>query len=483
VAEALDIGAAVSEIAELPPEPARASSRAAPAWVEGVWRFFCSLQLTLVNILLLFLAMVAGTFVNPSGAALTEIESAFRGRPVVLWAYRTFELYDLFHSWWFTLLLLSLALNLVACSTERLPRILYLVRFPEIRLDRVRGIRFRVPLTRSPIGPAALERELRQAGWRVHLGRSDGGADLFAERGRFSRFGVWIVHLSLLVILGGGIAGRLTAFEGTAFVPQGSEVDSMIVRRPDGSALKRKLGFVVRCDDFRLKEFEPGRPKAFESDLRVFERLPDGSAGRELQRKTIAVNHPLEHGGLTFYQSSYQELDEPPRASISILDKVTGTSQAMLVRGERIQAAEGLTYQLVAYEEDRAGQGPAVQVARTEGSQHSAFWVFARAPDFDRLNREDRFAFSFSGLRPLYATGLQVARDPSTPIIYLGCFLLFAGAVVAFYTSHKRLWARFEGGTLAIGAAAHRNPDGFRVEMEALCGRLGLPMPESAQRA
>jgi len=37
----------------------------------------------------------------------------------------------------------------------------------------------------------------------------------------------------------------------------------------------------VRCDDFRLKEFEPGRPKAFESDLRVFRRLPDGSAGEE----------------------------------------------------------------------------------------------------------------------------------------------------------------------------------------------------------
>ena len=45
------------------------------------------------------------------------------------------------------------------------------------------------------------------------------------ERGRFSRFGVWVVHLSLLLVLGGGIVGRLTAFEGTAFVPQtGGEV-------------------------------------------------------------------------------------------------------------------------------------------------------------------------------------------------------------------------------------------------------------------
>ena len=68
-------------------------------WLEPVWRFFCSLRLTLANLGGLFLAMVAGTFVNPSNAPLTQIQAAFRDKPVVLALYKSFELYDLFHSW------------------------------------------------------------------------------------------------------------------------------------------------------------------------------------------------------------------------------------------------------------------------------------------------------------------------------------------------------------------------------------------------
>jgi len=470
--EAPSASTAVSEVAELP-------ASTAAGWVDSVFRFFCSLRLTLVNILLLFLAMVAGTFVNPSNSPLTEIETAFRNRPALLATYRIFELYDLFHAWWFTLLLLSLSLNLIACSIERLPRIWFLVKAPETRLDRVHGLRFRVPATRTLAGTDALAGHLRDAGYRVAVEEREGGVDLFAERGRFSRFGVWIVHVSLLVVLGGGIVGRLTAFEGMAFVPQGGEVDAMTVRTPDGTQTKRKLGFIVRCDDFRLKEFEPGRPKAFESDLRVFERLPDGSAGAELNRDTIMVKHPLRHAGLTLYQASYQQLDEGMRARIAVIDKASGTSRPLLVSaGETIDAAEGLSYQVVEYREDYGRLGPAVEVVRNDGGRQSSFWVFAKAPpDYDRSNRDDRFAFTFSELRASYATGLQIARDPSTPIVYLGCFLLFAGAGIAFYTSHKRIWARISDGRVALGGAAHRSPDGFRLELEKLCAQMGLPSP------
>src|SRR5438270_2985536 len=144
-------GSAVSEVAQLPPPTEEESHHL----IEKVWRFFCSLRLTLANLLLLFLAMIAGTFVNPQNDSLTNIERAFANRPLVLWSYRWFELYDLFHSWWFTLLLVSLALNLIACSVERLPRIWYMVRYPETRLDHVAGLRFRS----TPV-PSALPAEV-----------------------------------------------------------------------------------------------------------------------------------------------------------------------------------------------------------------------------------------------------------------------------------------------------------------------------------
>jgi cytochrome c biogenesis protein len=490
---------AVSEVAQLPPEESHAV-------VEQVFRFFCSLRLTLANLLLLFLAMIAGTFVNPQNDSLLNIERAFANRPVVLGAYRWLELYDLFHSWWFTLLLVSLALNLIACSIERLPRIFFLVRYPETRLDHVVGLRFRTAPASTNLSADAIAERLRARKYRVRP--AEGG--LFAEKGRYARFGVWVVHLSLLLILGGGIVGRLTAFEGVVNVPQaGGQADAFVERRPDGTQFRHKLidpdgrPFLVRCDDFRLKEFEPGRPKAFESDLRVFRKLPDGSAGEELARETITVNHPLRYGGLTFYQASYQQLDEGMRARVKILDKVTGREVERLVApGDPIEPAEGLSYQLVDHREDFAGLGPAVQVVRAEeppGSRRetgpdgkmrpsslakvSSFWVFAKKPEFDRDNREDRFALRFERLTLFYATGLQIARDPSTPVVYTGCFLLFLGIGIAFYTSHRRVWAQLRDGKLGLGGAAHRNAEAFSREFDELCAALGLPGRGGGERA
>jgi cytochrome c biogenesis protein len=232
-------------------------------------------------------------------------------------------------------------------------------------------------------------------------------------------------------------------------------------------------------------------------------KRPDGSAGEELARQTITVNHPLRYAGLTFYQASYQQLDEGMRARVKVLDKATGAEVERLVApGEPIEAAEGLSYQVVDYQEDFSGQGPAVQVLRIEeppGTQSqrapdgrlqpskdakiSSFFVFAKRPDFDRDNREDRFAFRFDRLTPFYATGLQIARDPSTLIVYAGCFLLFFGIGIAFYTSHRRVWAQLRDGQLALGGAAHRNAEAFGREFDRLCQVLGVPDRSGGARA
>jgi cytochrome c biogenesis protein len=436
--------------------------------IDRVFRAFCSLKLTLANLLALFLAMVAGTFVNPGMSSLAEIEQALQGRPLALWSYQAFELYDLFHSWWFTLLLLSLALNLIACSIERLPRIYLAVKYPERRLDRTKGLR----LHASGTSCADVAGELRKRGYTVSAQEREGGTDVFAERGRASRFGVWVVHISLLVVLSGGIVGRLTAFEGTASVPQnGGEVQSFNLRTPDGSTPRKRLGFTLRCTDFRLKQFESGAPKAYESDLVVLD-----AQGNEVKRATINVNHPLQYGGVTIFQSSYQALEEGSRARLRFVDNASGSAKELLLApGEKVEA-DGLTYSVTDYREDFAGMGEAVQVLREEeGKRPSRFWVFRKAPDgFDARNRPDRFALSFAGTAQLYATGLQIARDPSTPIVYAGCFLLFLGCGIAFYTSHKRVWARITPACVQLGAAAHRNAEAFRTEFESICASIGL---------
>ena len=42
--------------------------------------------------------------------------------------------------------------------------------------------------------------------------------------------------------------------------------------------------------------------------------------------------------------------------------------------------------------------------------------------------------------KQMYATGLQVAKDPGVWTVYTGCALMILGLVIAFFMSHQRIW-------------------------------------------
>ena len=481
---------AVSEIAEAGPQ----TGEQAHALVERVWRLFTSARLALSALALLGLGLLVGYLVNPAGEALPELERAHAAQPLVLWAFRSFELYDVSRSWWFSLLLALLVLGFVASSVERLPRIRALLKYPPLRLEDVQGLRLRSAEQKTQRTEAELRSALEKAGYTVIQTARDGGADLFAEKNRSARWGAWVIHLAILVGLLGGVVNRLAAFEGTVLVPaNGGRASAMVIKGRDGNELTRNLGLVVQCDDFRLKDAAPGKPGASQSDLRLFSAEPGGE-NRVLAQKTIGAGDPLEYGGLTFEQATFQQLEQGSRAQIALVDKVTGREQEMkLAAGETLEAEGGLTFQLVDYQEDFAGMGPAAQVMRVEEppgalvnksagprrvpsaqAKLSSFWIFANKPDFDRDNRTDRFALKFGKLLPLYATGLRISHDPSAPLLYAGGALLVAGLILSLATTHKRIWARLHAGRIAIGGAAHRNQEAFSRELERICTALGV---------
>jgi hypothetical protein len=71
---------------------------------------------------------------------------------------------------------------------------------------------------------------------------------------------------------------------------------------------RKPLGFDLRLDDFDM-DFEPGteQPTHFVSEV----RLSDPALGIKEQPHTISMNHPLDHGGYTFYQSNYIPMKDP----------------------------------------------------------------------------------------------------------------------------------------------------------------------------
>jgi len=89
-------------------------------FLQSLWDFFCSLKLTMSLLIGLALISIIGTII-PQGSLPPEYVQAIS--PAKLKLYKTLGFFDMYHSWWFILLLYLLTVNLVACSIKRLPHI------------------------------------------------------------------------------------------------------------------------------------------------------------------------------------------------------------------------------------------------------------------------------------------------------------------------------------------------------------------------
>ncbi|NLX14817.1 MAG: cytochrome c biogenesis protein ResB [Phycisphaerales bacterium] len=74
------------------------------------------------------------------------------------------------------------------------------------------------------------------------------------------------------------------------------------------------LGFAVRLDEFRIETY-PGssRPRSYISRITI----NDPAVGRAVER-TVSMNHPVTHGGFTFYQSSYHQRGDRMASVLSV---------------------------------------------------------------------------------------------------------------------------------------------------------------------
>lgn len=111
-----------------------------------------------------------------------------------------------------------------------------------------------------------------------------------------------------------------------------------------------------------------------------------------------------------------------------------------------------------------------------ENGQPLGVWLLTEHPDYDKMRR-GAYHFLVKGLQLKNYTGLQVNKDPGEVLVWLGCLLLIAGILVAFFVPHKKLWVCLrmdkKGRTeLTIGGMTNKNRTSFAREVEGIIHRL-----------
>ncbi len=440
---------------------------------QSLWDFFCSLKLTIFLLISLSLTSIIGT-VLPQGQLPPEYVAQIS--PAKLQIYSTLGFFDMYHSWWFIALLYIFSLNLVCCSIKRLPHVFKFISEPATVLgESLRGsmgLKQEIACSATPEqGRAALEQFITAEFATPVVTEHNGEVHLFAEKSAWSRLGVYVVHLSILVIFIGAIIGSLFGYKGFVNIIEGGSVNTVEAR----SGKQIPLGFDLRLEKFSVEFYQTGAPKEFKSILTVME---NGQPVKDYTNVRTIVNEPLTYKGITFYQSSYGQANEGSEHIFTVKSRKSGTpEQFSIVEGATVTFRDGTSFKLLEsaqevrqFMPEFSGPAARVEVTRT-GQAPQTFIVLKNYPEMS-AQRGDELIFTYGGSNARMYTGLQVAKDPGVWVVWLGCTLMVVGLYIAFFMSHKRVWIVLTRGHARLYGNASKNQAAFQGQFEQLAEKF-----------
>ena len=443
-----------------------------------LWSLFSSFNLAVVLLILIVLLAVAGSLIPQQDAARELARRITPGWAAIL---QKMQVFDLYHSVWFFLLLGLLSLNLVSCSLSRFPVTWKSFRakaFPDAfpSLEDMSDVMTILTEESRDSALQRLEGLLKKKYGKVEKKETARGDFLYGEKCRISHFGVYVIHLSILVIIGGAVAGALFGFNAHVRVSEGEATDTVQLKGDGGI---KKLDFTVRCERFNVDFYENGAPREYRSDLTFLKN------GRVVHQGSLLVNHPVTFEGIRFYQSSYGTAPDG-KISLSFRRGKGNIHRLNVVAGDVFELPEKhAQVQIMRIEESMMQMGPAVKLNVRSRKEDTPFWVFMNIKVIEEMNPGimeyvplfnpglfKPYVFSLDHVGRKYYTGLQVVHDPGLPIVASGAFLLVVGFMVVFFTSHRRIWISVEarGDRTAISVAGRTNRDsrGLQREMERM---------------
>jgi cytochrome c biogenesis protein len=497
------------------------------------------MRTALVLLLLLALSSVAGSLIpqepnTPERVALFQFQHPLAGK-----IYNAFGFFDVFGSWWFTLLTVLLFTSLIACL---LPRSRAAIRAMSQRpvqareVDAFRNYRELSVAAAPEQSISASRRVLRRRMFRVAA--SPEGNALAAEKGALREGGSLIFHWAFILVLvgvivgkGTGYSGRVAVIEGQTWIDAGANYDGQI--RTGRFFTGDYSGLGLHLESFEDTYRQSGLPMDFVSHVVLLN--PDGTP---IGDQDIRVNHPAKVGDVRFFQFDWgwapvidvrqngqliasgpipfvreQAPDGVPQLAmpwIGIL-KLPTLSPAAGLRLElwpdsRAFIAQITTGQPVAMlgefdpvirftvyrgdltdrsQRDLDTTGMKVEAKGIVGGGTSADLQTGRP-----ATKASDLTISFPDLKK-YSV-FQVTRDSGVPVVLLAAILILLGLLPALYTSRRKVWVhavadeRGGGTLLKVGGYSLQRKSQFDREFAKLMDQLaeasgGVRIPEPEQ--
>ncbi len=476
--------------------------------------FLSSVRFGIVQLVILVILSMIGMLVvqqNVQGfdayyVSLTPAEKLVFGR---------LGFFDIYHSWYFNLLLLTLSLNIILASIDRFPSAWSYIRDPkktatkdwllaqahstEIATDgdqasvvsklqeTLRSHGFKPVVTEQKSTEYAVDAEGRKNFSEIIEKTS---TVVFGQAGQSNRLGAYIVHVFLLTLFLGHFVALRTGFDADVRMLPGESTDQIQLIQFNLDKKEKfnvQLPFSIECTDIQQRLIDPNGTIDVSNtlDWRTQMKINDPEYGAFLA--DVSMNSPVNYRGYRFFQAQTIPVGNARTIKLELTPEAGGAPvYANLDRNGATRLADGTFVEYAEFLPDFMFGGDGQPDTRSGEYNNPVAVLFVTPPQGERT-RVFAFAQKLADNMPVGAPKagykwrlaefeksplahvLSIKYDPYNAAFvawYIGGFGLCGALLFVFFFSHRRVWAYVEkdgsGQTKVVLAAdTNRNQIAF----------------------
>ncbi|MBR7553288.1 cytochrome c biogenesis protein ResB [Allobacillus sp. SKP8-2] len=477
---------------------ARRSKTYKRTFIDKTWAFFSSVKVGVWLIVITLIFSALGTiypqepFKNSPLPASQFYETEYGITGKIFYQLGFHNMYD---SWWYIILVALIGISLVICSLDRYIPLRRALKNQKIKRHPTFVKRQRVVSSADKLSDENYQMiKERLEKKRYKIKEEDG--HLFAEKNRFSRWGPYVNHIGLIIIL---VAAILRMFHVM-------HVDDYVWVREGETRVIPGTGheYYVKNEKFSFDFFDPNEderfrealekneapiPKDFQTDAVIYKVVGDPVIGEEpeleeIKRGEIRVNEPLSFNGYSLYQAGNQMESEYD----SISFKVNGENDQEI--GEfkfetdeapyQVELDDGTVVRVDDYYPQleftdngpssfsKFPRNPGIIFSVLKEGEEEGERFFYLAEEVIGLSEENTFSMSVSDIDKRSASGLTVKKDNTLPFFLVGAIIFMIGVVQGLYWYHRRIWIHPAENEYLVGSHTNKNWFGMKKELDEI---------------
>lgn len=494
---------------------ARRSQTYTTSIVDKIWSFFSSVK---VGVWLIVIALVASMLGTIFPQAQFIPQNAISRDPAVYYEdqfgilgliYYQLGFYQLYSSWWYMILLGLIGISLVICSLDRFVPLYKALKKQKAKRHETFLNRQRLFSETELITDAEIEQVKERLQKQRYKVRDENG-HILAEKGRFSRWGPYVNHIGLIIILLAAILRSTPLLYEDAFIWL-REGEQKVVPGTDGEYYIKNNDFIMEVHDENDERFKAAIEKQgmvtsnFQTDIVVYQANDSSVPGAKpelepILESSIQMNKPAKFDGYSLYQSGYQ-LNEFTSLTLKIYETIDTDEKSLdtftidLTNPESEYMLEnGFKVVVDQYYPDYVLNDDGIPTSETNYPKNPAFVLLVYPPGSDSAEvsfigigknidatGENEYTIGLQDFELHDVSGLQLRRDYTLPLFGLGSAIFMIGVIQGMYWQHRRIWIHPKGNGLLMAAHTNKNWFGIKKDIEKSLENTSIKMVDDQQ--